>query len=377
MHKTIRAKGRGLAYLLGTPLGALAFLVLLAVVSAATVGALRAGSRAVTGSGDAAAARPADATVLQVQATRSERGAGANASIRVEAWLDEVTNEGKIVETAPDGTLRRIESLSAGTYVLYLGDARHAVIRRGIGPTSPYATRIRTQLFLYRTATERGTGQVVGNGRIGEQPTDRIQLANESAPVVADVDQTTGLALREELGQPGGARQTRETMYNRVAHVSRGSLPPGAFEVELPAGLGREEYTEGPAGNARTSPAGLPYAVYAAPASAGAPVAAFQRASTMPGGPSSNTYYLIYQTRDGEVSVMSSLPPDLARQEGKGQAPDSQSQSTQVGGASWEVRPTSRGFQGSAHLADAYVTVHAPNQAVFERVVTSLQRLNP
>lgn len=379
MRTTRGARGRARIRLLTAPLGPLTLLVFLAAVILAVAVVFRAApTPSRVEARRAVAGRPVASAVVHIQATRSEPGAGARANTVLEAWLDEATNEGKVVEAAPDGTVRRVESFADGTYTLYLADARHAVIRRGIGPNSPHATRIRTQLYLYRMATERGQARVIGNGRVGERATDRIQFEAGGMPIVADVDRVTGLALREELGPLDGARHVRETSYSKVAHISRASLPAKAFAVDLPPGTGREEYTERQGDSIRTDPIDGAYAVYALPARAGAPVAAFRRASAAPdGGPANDVYYLVYQTAGGEIQVVSSLPPDAAVRQGKGPLPTSRPQMVQIASVTWEAEPSGRGFQGSAYLGDAYVTIFAPDRATFERTAASLERLDP
>ena len=330
MRATRDDRGRSRLQLLAPSLGALALLAFLVGGGVAAAGLVSARSQALTEAGPAVAAGPGEATVLHLRGTRNDTAARANGPITLEAWLDEATNEGKIVETAPDGTVRRVASFSGDTYVLYLGDAQHAVIRRGFGPDSPFATGIRDEVRRYQSSVEPGA-------------------------------------------------------YTTVERVSRAGLPADVFRVELPPGSMREEYTEGQPGNAgggAASLAGLPYAVYAAPTSFGTPVAAFRRASTAPaGGPRSDSYYLIYRTAVGEVQVLSGLPPDAPAGDVKpGQGKKdlmvgNRPEIVQVAGVSWEVASSPRGVQGRANLGDAYVTIYAPDQAVFERVAASLVRL--
>ena len=160
-----------------------------------------------------------------------------------------------------------------------------------------------------------------------------------------------------------------------MERVSRSSLPADVLQLNLPPGTSREEYTEDPVGHADPGTTGLPYAVYAAPASAGAPVAVFRRTSTAPNGLSSDVYYLIYRTPDGEVQVLSGLRPDTPAGQGKKDPMDgNRSPMIQIAGISWEVATSSREVQGKADLGDAFVTIYAPNQATFERIAASLVR---
>lgn len=170
--------------------------LLIALLAAAGLARERAG--ALQDPAVALAAGPANATVLHVRATHTVTGAKGAPPTLLEAWLDRATNEGKIVETATDGTVKRIESFSDGTYTLYLGDARHAVIRRGLRPNGPYTGQIRDELLRYQVSLERGVGQI--DGRVS----NRVRLEIEGVAVLADIDPNTGLTLREELSQPGG-----------------------------------------------------------------------------------------------------------------------------------------------------------------------------
>lgn len=378
MRKARNDRGRSRSQLLATSLGALTILAVMVAAAVAVGGLFRAGAQARTRAERAGAGGPAATEVLHLRGARSDAGGRAAMPTLVEAWLDETTHEGKIIETGPDGVIRRIVSFSGDTHVLYLGDAHHAVIRQGLGPNSPIATSVRDELLRYHVSVQRGAGRVIGSGRVGERHTHHVQIEVDGKPVVAEVDQATGLALREEATQSNGERSTRETTYSTVERVSRAGLPADVFQVKLPPGTTREEYTEGPTHRVdTTSPAGLPYAVYAAPASVGASVAAFRRASTAPNGFSSDVYYLIYRTPDGEVQVLSGLPPAAPTGSGKGDPMDgNRPQTIQIAGVNWEVAASAREVQGRATLGDAYVTIYAPNQAVFERVAASLVRLD-
>lgn len=351
----------------------LAFLSLMIAVSAAL---FNAGSPAAGLGSNTFGARPGGASVLHLQASRT----GLGASDRLEAWLDLTTGEGKIIETGPDGTVRRVVAVANGTYTLHLADRRHVIVRRGFGPTSPHAGRIRNELFGPRMAVEQGRARVVGAGRIGDRTTDRVQFSLEDGTRVIDVDQETGLVLREEMVPSGSPVQIRETAYTTLEYVDRSSLSANAFEVSLPADGGREEYTESDPGNTPPSSDGLIYTVYAAPASVGASTQAFRRFSTVPGGelPPSDSYYVMYRTADGEVSVRSSSPDPATRQGTGGKsAPVRRPQTLDVAGVTWEIEPPPPGqFQASANLGDAYVTIFAPNRAIFERVAAGLRRLN-
>jgi hypothetical protein len=348
--------------------------LLVALLAIAGLDRLRVGAR--PGSVAALAASPVDTTVLHIQATRVVTGARGDTLTSLEAWLDKTTGEGKIIETAADGTVKRIESFSDGTYTLYLGDARHVVIRSGLRPNGPYTGQVRAELLRYQVSLERGVGQLVGAGQIGGRATKRIRLEINGVPVVADVDPDTGLTLREEVSQPGGAREIRDTTYSAVQSVARADLGAHSFQPELPAGVSREEYADDQ-GGVPASAAGVSYAVYAAPLSAGLPAASFRRASGGPAVPTSDTYYLIYQTPEGEVQVLSSLPPDPAAKQAKGPLPTNATRPVAIGGTTWEVATSGTGIQARATLDDAYVTIFAPNQATFERIAQGLRRLKP
>ncbi|MER3448134.1 MAG: hypothetical protein C4294_20215 [Nitrospiraceae bacterium] len=311
-------------------------------------------------------------TVLHLQST--QRGGGADVSI--EAWLDLANNEGKIVETASNGTLRRVELVANDTYIQYLAEANHAVIRRGLNPTSPFATVIRNQLFAPRIAAERGQAQVLGTGNIAGRVTDRLQLNFDDNPVIVDLDKTTGLTLRTEIKRPGLAPQTIETSYNLIEYVRRSDVPPKVFQLDLPANITREEYTEGLLQSGLTS--GLGYAVYAAPSSEGAPIASFRRFSTARGQASSDNVYMIYRGLDGEIQVISGLPPDLTAIQASGRSPilAGNREKLELGGNVWELeRENSGQVNARATLSDTYVTIHTPNRVVLERVAAGLQRL--
>lgn len=371
MHATSNARRTSWAHSARTILAGLGSLALAAVVGLGAAGLFHAGAGATR----AGVAAPANTTILHVRGARTEPGARAHPTVTLEAWLDEATNEGKIVQTTPDGAVFDIEAVDHGTYVHYLADARHAVIRNNIAPGSSSATRLRTELFLYQDAVGRGRGQIVGQGRIGARATNRVRLALDGQPVVGEVDQATGLALHEEFGPPGAGQQTRETTYGTVEHLSRASLAPGTFQVALPADAAREEYTERRGDELSSVPNGLPYAVYAAPPDAGTPTSAFHRTSLAPGVMPSDTYYLIYRTPDGEVQVLSGLPPDAAALQGKPGAPLRHPQRLSIGGIGWEAEAAGSGFQGSAQLGNTYVTIFAPNRAVFEHVAGALRLL--
>lgn len=374
MFATISSR-LGIAIRLLRFLPVMAFLSVMIVVSVALFAP---GARTAPGSADASGGQPENAAVLHLRAMRSGAGAGES----LEAWLDLATNEGKIVETGPDGAVRRVTAVSNGVHTLYLADRGHAVIRRGFGPASPHAGRIRDELFGARRAAEQGNARVVGAGRVGDRVTDRIQVAAEGSTRTIDIDRETGLVLREEMSTPGGRLEVRETAYPLREHVSRASLPAGAFEVVLPADIGREEYTESDPGDAPAGSAEVPYAVYGASAGLGAPTHAFRRFSTTRiahGPPPSDAYYLMYHSADGQVWVRSSSPDPATRQAPRGGKPEParHEESLEVANAAWSVQVTSPTlFQASANLGDAYVTVGAPNRAAFERVAASLRRLN-
>jgi len=348
--------------------------LLIALLAAAGLVRVRAGAR--QDPTVALAAGPANATILHVRATHTVTGAKGTPTTLLEAWLDRATNEGKIVETTTAGTVKRIESFSGGTYTLYLGDARHAVIRRGLRPNGPYTEQIRDELLRYQVSLDRGVGQAIGSGQTGGRASNRVRLEIEGVAVLADIDPNTGLTLREEMSQPGGAREIRDTTYSVVESVARTDLTVNSFQPELPANISREEYADDQ-GAVLASGAGVSYAVYAAPSSIGSPVASFHRASGGPSVPTSDTYYLIYSTADGEVQVLSGLPPDTAAKQAKDPLPANTTQAVEIAGVTWEVGGSGGKVQAHATLDDAYVTIYAPNQATFERVVRGLQRLRP
>lgn len=351
----------------------LGLLALLVTVLAATAGLLQMRSRAIGRLDTASAARPDGATVLHARAVRT----GPNTNDTLEAWLDLATGEGKIVEAAPDGTVRRVVAVVNNTHTLYLADRRHAVIRQGFGPNSPHAGGIRDELLGARRAADQGKARVIGSSSTGGRATDRVQTVAQGGVLRVDIDRATGLVLREEMITPGSPPQIRETSYSVIEHLGRTSLPMDTFAVSLPGDIGREEYTDGDPNNPQASSAGLPYAVYALPAATGVPVAAFRIASTTNGLPPRDGYYLIYNSADGQIQVVSGLAPNrLIHLDGGKPVPLTQSQTVQFAGVAWEVQSSGEQFQASAQLAEAFVAIHAPSRAAFERVAASLQRLD-
>lgn len=131
-----------------------------------------------------------------------------------------------------------------------------------------------------------------------------------------------------------------------------------------------------------------PYAVYAAPNSEGAP--SWANRTVSPGGPSAvpppqDTTYLIYCDarcrRGSEVQILSE-PPDgaLRPRSSGGKPPPPDPASFTLGEIIWhaEVVPSPQvvRFTASTNLGDAYVTIHAPDRATFERVALELRRIN-
>ncbi len=342
----------------------LALLAIAAVLLLLTVGAGLATSDSAT--------KPGNPAVLHVQGQST--GAGTDGS--VEAWIDLTNNEGKIVETAPDGTLRRVEVVVGDSHTTYLADHRHMIIRRGFDATSPQAASIRNRLLGARDAVERGGAQRIGTGQVAGRPTERAQFSIDGTPIVVDVDQATGLMLRTEAPLPGGSAEVTETTYNVIEYIDRSTLPQTLFQVDLPPDIGREEYTEG---DPQSVSAELPYAVYAAPSSEGGPIAAYRYFSTSAQSPTENAksstdrFYLIYQGPEGEFGVISSLPPS---QSGTGKSITGHTEKRQLAGKVWEVEDHPSLFLASTELNGSYVTVYAPNQTVFERIAGSLQRVN-
>lgn len=358
MLRTIRTKLRGRTGLLGLTVTTIVILF---------------GSVAVGNASSLFGLVPGNTTVLHIQAIR--RGPGADASL--EAWLDLANYEGKIVEIALDGTVRRVKLVANNAYVLYLPQTRHAVIRRGFPSTSPFATSIRDELLSPRIAAERGVAQLVGTGMIGNRSTDRIQFSLDGIPVIADVDKQTGLMLRVENTASGHfPQQVIEITYPVVEYIRHLDVPQAVFQIDLPSDIEREEYTEG---MPQTLGSRLSYAIYMAPASEGKPITAFRRFSTLRGQVSSDAFYLIYRTAVGELQVISSLPPDPATRQvpGRGPIPTGQTKTIKIGNIVWEAEATPGQFRAAANLGDAYVTIFTPNQEIFERVAASLQQLKP
>lgn len=352
-----------------------AALALAAAVLVATVGLFSNRSRSVNGLSDAFAARPRDANVLHLRATKS----GFGPETMMEAWLDLTTNEGKIVEAAPDGTVRRIEAVAGDMTVEYRAEIGAATIRRGFGSTSPYALRIRNQLRGPHASVERGQGQVVGQGRVGDHATDRIRVVGEGRTYVADVDRATNLVLREEVAGSDGFREVQETTYSTIEHIGRASLAADSFAVALPNDVRLEQYTDGDPRDPQPATAGVDYAVYTLPSGIGGPTSVFRRVSNGPGRPSSDSCYLSFEGATGEVTVRSSSSDPATRQSIGGKPPLPRKVETlRITSATWEVDLDVPGkFQASATLGDAYVTIYAPDRATFERAVIALQRLSP
>lgn len=164
----------------------LALLAITAVLLLLTVGVGVATSDSAT--------KPGNPTVLHVQGQST--GAGTDGTI--EAWIDLTNNEGKVVETAPDGTLSHVEVVIGDNHTTYLADHRYVVIRRGFDATSPQAASIRNRLLGVGDAIERGGVQRIGTGQVAGRPTERAKFSIEGTPIVVDVDQATGLMLRAE-----------------------------------------------------------------------------------------------------------------------------------------------------------------------------------
>ncbi len=341
----------------------LALLAIAAVLLLLTVGVGLATSDSAT--------RPDNPAVLHVQGQST--GAGTDGTI--EAWINLTNNEGKIVKTAPDGTLSHVEAVVGDTHTSYLADHRYVVIRRGFDATSPQAASIRNRLLGVGDAIERGGVQRIGTGQVAGRPTERAKFSIEGTPIVVDVDQATGLMLRAEAPLPGGSTEVTETTYNVIEYLDRSTLPQTLFQVDLPPDIGREEYTEG---DPQAVSAELPYAVYAAPSSEGKPSAAFRYFSISAQSPTGSAksptdrVYLIYQEPEGESGVISSLPPS---QSATGKPIISHTEKRQLAGRVWEVEDHPTTFLASAELNGSYVTVYAPNQAAFERIAGSLQRV--
>lgn len=347
--------------------------VLLVAATLATAMVLRADGHAMAAPSDAGGVG-SGTTVLHTRATRT--GLGENSAL--ESWLDLATNEGRIVETAPDGTARRIEVVAGNTHTLYLAEAHHVVIQHGASPSSPYRGYVRNELLGAQDAVTRGKVPVIGIGRVNGHATNRIRFTapEDNSTITVDLDATTGLILRHETTPQGGSAQARETAYSVVEYVARTTLPASTFQVDLPAYVGREEYTDDDPSRPGAANPGLPYVVYAPPASIGAPEAAYRRTSSYPGQPSSDAYYMTYQGVNGPVRVVSSLAPVVEAPPAGKQLPGNPLKIIQVGGVAWEI-PTSSGvFQGRAQLDSAYVTIFAPDQAIFEFMAGGLRRLD-
>lgn len=191
----------------------LALLAIAAVPLLLTVGTDLAKSESAT--------KPGNPAVLHVQGQRT--GAGTDGSL--EAWIDLTNNEGKIVETAPDGTLRQVEVVVGDSHTTYLADHRYVIIRRGFDATSPQAASIRNRLLGARDAVERGGAQRIGTGQVAGRPTERAQFSIDGIPTVVDVDQATGLMLRTAAALPGGSAEVTETTYNVIEYLDRSTRP--------------------------------------------------------------------------------------------------------------------------------------------------------
>ncbi len=138
----------------------------------------------------------------------------------------------------------------------------------------------------------------------------------------------------------------------------------------------------------RAAAAGLSFTVYAAPSSEGAPTAALWRAFAPPGLGPTETFTLIYcdrRCRRSRKVTIISAPPESGsapRQTGGTTArtdPLPPTRPVEVAGVVWQVMgsgPEPGQVSARANLGDAYVTIHAPNQAHFERVAASLRRVN-
>jgi hypothetical protein len=328
-----------------------------------------------TGPINAEAGSP-DAAVLHVRAARNDDVTGRVRSTQIEAWFDTATGEGKLVERTPDGALINIVAFANGTLTTYRGDARQAIIRRNVRAGSSSANRLRFELFRYAEAAKLGSGQIIGRGQIGQTSTERVRIEVEETPITADIDPATGLTLREEFAPVGDKTYIRETTYNLIERVARSSIPADVWRVDLPPGIGVEEYNDGPAGHVDNGElAALPYVAYG-PTNEGQPVAAFRRNSAAPSGPRSDAYYLIYRVSEGEVQVISAVAPDPAFQSAPKMVPQQRPVTVQIGGTTWTLTATSQGVQGSADLGGTLVTIVAPTQSVFERVAGNLRPLN-
>lgn len=315
-------------------------------------------------------------TVLHFTASRT----GEPSSAKVEVWLDLSTGEGKRVASRADGSATLVEGIAAGVSTLHVpreGSPGFAVIRRGIAPGTPASQQLRDRVFMYRTALERGVARSVGTGRVDGRATERVEFQIEGQPIIADLDQETGLPLREEMPSPDGGSRVIETTYHAIEHVPRSRVPASVFTVELPEGVHREEYTEGPPASRPSDTAPLPYAVYGVP-SLGEPVHQERVASNT--GPSGrDTYYVIYLVEGREIQVLSGLPPDLSPNVGKTE-PVSRKESVEIARRQWVLDLTSLPHgpvRAEAHLEDAYVTIHGPDRAAVEQAAAGLTRIAP
>lgn len=314
---------------------------------------------------------PGGATLLHAQGFRHAPGT----EVAFEAWLDLTNNEGKIVEATPDGSPRQVQVVTGATNTLYLADAHHVVIRRNFNSASPFATQIRDRLLRYRVGAERGFAQVVGTSLVNGRQADRIQLSLDGSSIVADVDHATGLVLREEFAGPDRSQQTIETTYSLIEYVQRSAISDQVFQIDVPADVEREEYSEG---DAQAKDGSLSYRVYAAPASTGQLVAAFRRFSTAHGHAPSDAFYLIYRAPDGESQVISGSRPDLTAVQVpvRGALPTGNLEKIELAGKLWDVEATPGQFRGSADLGDAFVTIFAPDRSRFERIAGALTTYN-
>ena len=153
--------------------------------------------------------------------------------------------------------------------------------------------------------------------------------------------------------------------------------PPGPVEVR------RYSETE-----IRAMSAGLPYGVYAAPSAEGNPQGALRSVSSPSPSvapPPVDAFNLIYCDercrRSSQVQIISEHRDAAFRLRSiGGKPPPADPVTFTLGGITWatEATPsaTASPFSASANLGDAYVTVHAPNRATFERVALGLRRIN-
>lgn len=138
----------------------------------------------------------------------------------------------------------------------------------------------------------------------------------------------------------------------------------------------------------RAAATGLAFPVYAAPPSEGAPSGLLRRPFAPPGLGPTETLTLIYCDercrQSSKVQIMSAPPefgPATRQRGGSASKPDPipPTEAVEIAGVTWQLlgrEPRTGPVTADTILGDAYVRIHAPTRAHFERVAVGLRRID-